>query len=213
MYLDKSSPTVAIHSVFTVLGMAGEKRWRVVVKIDNKGAFVQTPMTGRPIYMRLDPKVVRYAKEIYPELDEFQWKDDCLYTIMLKAMYGCVQASVLWYALIRYELEKIGYQVSKTDRCVFTKQVGEKIFTLLLHVDDILALVDAEEAKMLEANLKRRFGEVQFKVGEALSYLGMKIIIRDEGTTVDMSFYVAQILENESRSCGIADNEGNIQRR
>jgi hypothetical protein len=67
MYLDKSSPTVAIHSVFTV---------------------------------RLDPKVVRYAKEMYPELDEFQWKDDCLYTIMLKAMYGCVQASALWYALI-----------------------------------------------------------------------------------------------------------------
>jgi hypothetical protein len=91
----------------------------------------------------------------------------------------------------------MGHQVSETDRCVFAKQVGEKIFTLLLHVDDILALVDAEEAKMLEANLRRRFGVVQFEVGEDLSYLGMKIIIRDEGTTVDMSFYVAQILENE----------------
>jgi hypothetical protein len=173
--------------------MAGEKRWRVVVKIDIKGAFVQTPMSGPPIFMRLDPKVVRYAKEMYPELDEFQWKDDCLYTIMLKAMYGCVQASALWYALIRYEIKKMGYQVSETDPCVFVKQVGEMNFTLLLHVDDILALVDAEEVKKLEQSLRRRFGEVQFEVGEELSYLGMKINIKDEGTTVDMSFYVAQV--------------------
>jgi hypothetical protein len=147
--------------------------------------------------MRLDPKVVRYAKEMYPELDEFQWKDNCLYTIMLKAMYGCVQASALWYALIRYEIEKMGYEVSETDPCVFIKQVGKMIFTLLLHVDDILVLVDAEEVKKLEQSLKRRLGEVQFKVGEELSYLGMKINIMDEGTTIDMSFYVAQILEGE----------------
>jgi hypothetical protein len=49
MYPNKSSPTVAIHSVFTVLGMTGEKRWRVDVKIDIKGAFVQTPMSAPPL--------------------------------------------------------------------------------------------------------------------------------------------------------------------
>jgi hypothetical protein len=46
LYPDKSSPAVAIHSVFTVLGLACQKRWRIVVKIDIKGPFVQTPMTG-----------------------------------------------------------------------------------------------------------------------------------------------------------------------
>jgi hypothetical protein len=108
MYPNKSSPTIALHSVFTVLGMAAEKRWRVVAKVDIKGAFVQTPMSGPPIFMRLDPKVVRYAKEIYPEFEEFQWKDASIFTVMLKAMYGCVQASALWYALIRSEIEKMG---------------------------------------------------------------------------------------------------------
>jgi hypothetical protein len=38
---------------------------------------------------------------------------------------------------------------------------------------------------------------VQFEIGENLSYLGMKIAIKDEGTVVDMSFYVAQLLEGE----------------
>jgi len=31
---------------------------------------------------------------------------------------------------------------------------------------------------------------VQFEIGEKLSYLGMQIEIRDDGTIVDMSFYV-----------------------
>ncbi len=50
LYPNKSSPTVAIHSVFTVLGLAATKRWRIVVKIDVKGAFVQTPMSGEPMW-------------------------------------------------------------------------------------------------------------------------------------------------------------------
>jgi hypothetical protein len=66
LYPNKSSPTVAIHSVFAVLGMAVEKHWRIVIKIDIKGAFVQTPMSGPPIFMKLDPKIMRYAKEMYP---------------------------------------------------------------------------------------------------------------------------------------------------
>ncbi len=98
MYPNKSSPTVALHSVFTVLGMAAEKSSRVVAKVDIKRAFVQTPMSGPPIFMRLDPNVVRYAKEMYPEFEEFQWKDASIFTVMLKAMYRCVKASALWYA-------------------------------------------------------------------------------------------------------------------
>jgi hypothetical protein len=156
LYPNKSSPTVVIHSVFTVLGMAGEKRSRVVAKIDIKGAFLQTPMSGPPIYMKIYPKITKYAKELYPELDVFQWQDQCIYTVMLKAMYGCVQASALWYALIRSKIEKMGYVISETDKCMFIKQVGEdKIFTLLLHVDDILALVNAEAADRLLERLKR----------------------------------------------------------
>lgn len=60
------------------------------------------------------------------------------------------------------------------------------IFTLfLLHVDNILVIVDKEEAKRIEEALRQRFGKVQFEAGEELSYLGMKIAIRDEGTKVE----------------------------
>ncbi len=103
-------------------------------------------------------------------------------------MYGCIQASALWYAYIRREIEKMGYMASETDRCVFVKQVGKRTFILMLYVDDIMAIVDKEEAKKLKSRLEKLFGVVQFEVGDKMSYLGMNITIGDQGTTVDMTF-------------------------
>jgi hypothetical protein len=42
LYPNKSSPTVALNSVFTVLGLVASHKWHVTVKIDIKGAFLQT---------------------------------------------------------------------------------------------------------------------------------------------------------------------------
>jgi len=97
--------------------------------------------------------------------------------------------------LIRSFIEELQYQGSPTDKCMFRKQVGGRIFVLLLYVDDILAQVDEKEAEQLQKHLMRKFGEVQFKVGAKLSYLGMQIYIKDKGTVVDMNFYVKKFLK------------------
>jgi hypothetical protein len=156
---------------------------------------VQTPMKGEPVYMKIDPKISWYVVNMFPELGDMLEEDGCLYTLLLKAMYGCIQASALWYELIKLFLVELGYECSETDRCVFRKRVGNRIFILLLYLDDILAQVDKQEAERLRVHLKKRFGEVQFKIGEKLSYLGMQIIVKDKGTTVDMSFYIKKLLE------------------
>jgi hypothetical protein len=175
MYPNKASPTVAIHSVFTALGLMVSKEWPIVAKIDVKGAFVQTPMEGEPVYMKVDPKITRYVIKLFPDLAELVEGDGCLYTIMLKAMYGCIQASSLWYRFLKKFLEGLGYRICETDKCVFRKIVGGKIFVLLVYVDNILALVDRKEAEILRARLVERFGTVQFEVARKLSYLGMQI--------------------------------------
>jgi hypothetical protein len=193
MYPNKSSPTVAVHSVFTALGLASGKRWRIVVKIDIKGAFVQTLMEGE-VYMKVNQKMASYVINMFPDLKEMVHDDGCLYTLLLKAMYGCIQASALWYALIRSFLEELGYECSETNKCVF-RLVGDRIFILLLYVDDILALVDADEAKRLRQHLEKRFGTVQCEISKKLSYLGMQLDIKDDGAIVDMTFYVEKLLE------------------
>ncbi len=139
------------------------KPWRIFVKIDIKGAFIQTPMTGEPIYMRIDPKMTKYIIELYPHLKEMVEADGYLYTEMLKAMYGSIQASAPWYALIRKFLEDLGYEVCETDQCVFRKIVDRRIYILLLYVDSILAIVDATEAKNLKASLEKGLGPFNSK--------------------------------------------------
>jgi hypothetical protein len=75
---------------------------------------------------------------------------------------------------------------------------GRKNICAAVYVDDILAQVDKKEAERLQKHLMRKFGEVQFEVGSKVSYFGMQIDIRDEGTMVDMNFYVKKLLEEAS---------------
>ncbi len=75
--------------------------------------------------------------------------------------------------------------------------MGDRIFILMLYVDDIMAIVAKEEAKILKSRLEKLFGMVQFEVGDKMSYLGMNITIGDQGMMVDMTFYARQLLEGE----------------
>jgi hypothetical protein len=186
MYLDKASPTVALHSVFTILGIMATKKWLQVAKVDVKGAFVQTPMEGQDVFMKIDRKITKYVVDMYPKLKEFMEEDGCIYTVMLKAMYGCVQASSFWYKFLKKSLEELGYERSEMDKCILRKKIGEKIFILLVYVDDILAFVDKDEVERLRKFLNQRFGKVQFVVRNKHSYLGMQISIMGSGIMVDM---------------------------
>jgi hypothetical protein len=60
-----------------------------------------------------------------------------------------------------------------------------------------LAIVDAQEAERLKTRLEELFGTIQYEVGAKLSYLGMEVNIKDGRTTIDMTFYVKQVLEGE----------------
>jgi hypothetical protein len=42
-------------------------------------------------------------------------ENGCLYTKMEKVMYSCVQAIALWYKLLMWFLEGLGYEVSEMD--------------------------------------------------------------------------------------------------
>ncbi len=57
--------------------------------------------------------------------------------------------------------------------------------------------MDATEAKALKELLERSFGKILFEENSKLSYLGMQFDVRNEGTVVDMSTYVKQLLEGQ----------------
>ena len=126
MYLGKSSATVAVHSIFICLTAAAYHGIREVAKIDVKGAFIQTPMEGPPVYMRCNKELTKLIVEVYPHLQKFLSKSGYLYCRLLKALYGCVQASKLWFDKLIKFLRKEGYEQSPIDPCVMRRIAGKK---------------------------------------------------------------------------------------
>jgi hypothetical protein len=75
---------------------------------------------------------------------------------------------------------------------------GDRIYILLLYMDDILADVDKQEAEKLRKKLFKRFGMVQFEERGRFLYLGMQINVTDQqGATIVMVFYTKQLLKGE----------------
>jgi hypothetical protein len=195
LYPDRSSPTVALHSIFACLAVAAYTRQYTIAKIDVKGAFIQTEMEGPPVFIRCNKKLTRLIVKLLLGIKKYEQKDGTLFCRLLKALYGCVQASKLWFKKLSKFLQAEGYEPSPKDPCVMRKIVDGRIFLLLIYVDDILLFADQDEIKRMERVFIREFKWITMQVGNQQSYLGMQIELGDGYATITMSNYVDKLLE------------------
>jgi len=198
MYPNKSSPTASIHSIFTCLALVAYIGEYSAAKIDVKGAYIQTEITGSPIYMKIDKKLTSAVISILPELQEYVTAEGTLYTRLLKALYGCIQSGQLWYAKIKRVLIREGYTPTSTDPCIFRRIVGERIYFLILYVDDILLFANIEETKRVKTFMMKEFQWITVICEKVQSYLGMNIEVQDHAIIVDMHYYIEQLLSEVS---------------
>jgi hypothetical protein len=116
--------------------------------------------------------------------------------LLLKAMYGFVQASKLWYNLLTSILRGRGYAVSENDLCVIRRVAGEMIFIILIYVDDLLIFGNQEEMDGLRVLLTASFSAITMTIGQELSYLGMQIEWTPAGFQVSMEYNIEQMLKD-----------------
>jgi hypothetical protein len=90
-----------------------------MAKIDVKSAYIQTQITGSPIYMKMDKCLTTVVISIQAKLQPYVTPNGTLYTKLLKALYGCIQSVQLWYAKIAKVLCCEGYTPMPTDQCIF----------------------------------------------------------------------------------------------
>jgi len=109
LYPNWSSPTVSEHAILTCLTLAACNMAYTLAKIDMKGAFIQIEMSGTPVYIKCMRQLRDLILDLYPKYKKYIGKDGVLYCKLLKALYGCVQASKLWYEKVRKFLESLGY--------------------------------------------------------------------------------------------------------
>ena len=197
LYPDKSSPTLASHSMWIVLAMYAGLSGYLMLKVDVKGAFLETSMEGGPnMCMGIRKDILRYLLLLYPEYQEYIQDDGSILMLLLKAMYGCVQASKLWYTLLTSILRGRGYAVSENDPCVWRRVVDGVIYIILIYVDDLLIFGNQEEMDGLSALLTASFSAITMTIGQELSYLGMQIEWTPAGFQVSMEYYIEQMLKD-----------------
>ena len=195
-----SSSTVSTSSVLMIAAIAAVEQ-RAIAVIDFPGAYLNSPLpSDHPtVYMRLDKELTRIACEIDPTYNEYLKEDGTVVVKLLKALYGCVQSSKVWYDMLTTKLGGIGYVKNPQDTCVFNKYNAKsgKQVTVVIHVDDIMMTTSGEDNISHEIKLIQDcFGELTVSRGKNLNYLGMNFVFLDKSVKITMGGFISDFLQD-----------------
>ena len=183
---DKSSPTCFTESILLTCGIDAYEK-RDVMSMDIPNAFVQTEMPQKKVGERIIMKVRGMLVEWLVKLDPLRYQDKVvyengnkvLYLEVIKAIYGMLVASLLWYRKFRRELESIGFIFNSYDPCVANRLVRTCQQTIRFHVDDLLVSCKDKRANdELHAWCNQKYGTikpVKCHRGGVHSFLGMTL--------------------------------------
>ena len=136
---DESSPTSRTEAVFSTANIEAIED-RDVGIIDIPNAFVPTNLikNDKPvkIIMIIRGKLAELLCEIAPSIYlKYAVKDRrgnlILYVRLLKALYGLMEASLMFYQKLLKDLESKGFVVNTYDPCVANKIINGEQFTIV----------------------------------------------------------------------------------
>ena len=205
LYENLSSPTAALTSVFTTATIAAsEGRQHIVVDIG--GAFLNADMapTGIDVHMRLNKIMTDMLIDIDETNRRFVDKDGSMVVRLDKALYGCVEASNLWYNDLRGKLTSNGFLPNPYDNCVFNK-VGASGYqmTVVVHVNDLLVTyVSESDIETFCRYLKKVYPETKETRGAVVDYIGMTF---DFATVGEVKVTTDNCVNDILQDCGVTD--------
>jgi hypothetical protein len=207
---DTASPTVLTESILLTC-IIDAKEGRDVMTADIPNAFVQTDAKaytdGDRITMKIRGALVDILVSIDPDLYgpavTYENGEKVLYVLVLKAIYGMLQSSLLYYKKFRKDIEEIGFKVNPYDPCVANRTVKEKQQTVTWHVDDLKSShVDPTVNDEFHTWLQKKYasdmiGKVKAVRGKRHDYLGMTLDYNIPGAVqIDMVDYVKNMVED-----------------
>ena len=177
-----SSPTVSLEALMLSCAIdAKEGRYTVVADIP--GAFLHVDMDD-DVHMILEGTIAElivklelslYRKHIWYT----QRGKPMLYVQLKKALYGTLQAALLFCNLLLDTLQEWGFKINPCDQCVANKMIQGKQCTILWHVDNLkISHVSKQVVEDVLRQLLEKFGQespLTVSRGRVLEYLGMKI--------------------------------------
>jgi len=200
---ETSAPTVAIESLMLSCTIDAKEK-RKVVTADIPGAFMQADM-DEVIHMKLEGPLAELLTKVnpakYEKFIEIEKGKPVMYVLLKKALYGTLQAALLFWQDLSGNLEEWGYTVNPYDTCVMNKMVNGKQCTILWHVDDLkISHVDQDVIEEVLDLLDKKYGkEAPLTVtrGHVHEYLGMTVDYSEEGkVAIIMEPFIEAMLDD-----------------
>ena len=162
-----------------------------VATTDIPGEFMQTNVNDT-VYVRLSgPLATLLTKVDREKYDKFVVEEGgkpVIYVRLKKALYGTLNASLLFWKDLTADLKGWGFSVNPYDECVVNKTINGKQCKILWHVDDLkISHVDIKVVDSVLGKLGERYGKdaplvkTKRKVHE---YLGMTLDFSRKGEVV-----------------------------
>lgn len=182
---DEIFAPVVRHATFrTFLTVAGMKNM-LTMHYDAKTAFLNGSLK-EDIYME------------QPEGFAFDKNKVCK---LSKSLYGLKQAAKSWYDTLNQVLKKYNFIQSKTDPCLYSKIVDNKIIYLIVYVDDFLISCTDKNLITDTANDLSKYFDLS-DLGELHHYLGIQIK-RDEKGIYNIN--QSQYIDSLTKRFGLTD--------
>ena len=129
---ETSSPTMHTESLFLSCIIDALKK-REVVTLDIPAAFIQANI-DEVIHVKLVGELVDLLCKVDPTYQQFityEGKQKFIYTELDKALYGTIQAALLfWKKLSSFLKKELGFTANPYDTCVMNKMVNGKQMTV-----------------------------------------------------------------------------------
>lgn len=196
---ESSSPTVATDSLLLSL-LIDVMEGRYVVTADIAGAFLKATMTEF-VLVKIEGAMASYLVQAntarYKRFVTRQYGKKIFYLRLRKALYGCVQSSLLWFNLFSTTLvDKMDFTLNPYDNCVANNMVNGTQLTVAWCVDDLkISHVDKEVVEATIKEIEGHFDTMTVTRGKEHTYVGMHIILGEKTLEVDNIEYIEECFE------------------
>jgi len=185
---ETSSPTVSLEAMILSCAIDA-KEGRYVTVTDIPGAFLHADM-DQDIHMLLEGTISELIVKLEPRLyGKYIWRNKndkpMLYVELRKALYGTLQAALLFWKLLSNTLKEWGFKINEYDQCVANKTINGRQCTVVWHVDNLkISHVDKKVVEDIIGLLNEKFGKespLTATRGKVLEYLGMTLDYSTKG--------------------------------
>ena len=160
---------------------------RKIASANVRAAYIHAEMDDF-VVIKLQGPIMDILCEMKPECKKFVVYENgkaILYMQLLKALYGCIKSTLLWYELFTGELREMGFTLNPYDKCVANKMIDGKQCMIAWWVDDnCLTHLSDKLLNRIIKRIKLKFPKMAVTRGDKHTFLGMKLRFPGNGTVL-----------------------------